>query len=95
MNSLNNFLKSTMFGEVGAEGDGALQRKMHSVCLYVLLQFVIRILKEPSMRFYDLSLHFVCKYLVNMMAVYFMLRIKILLYTMIRTIYLNVVKTNM
>lgn len=37
MNSLNNFLKSTMFGEVGAEGDGALQRKMHSVCLYVLL----------------------------------------------------------
>lgn len=37
MNSLNNFLKSTMFGEVGAEGDGALQKKTHSACLYVLL----------------------------------------------------------
>lgn len=39
-----------MFGEVGVEGDGALQNKGHSlpVCLCVLLQFILRIFKEPS-----------------------------------------------
>lgn len=54
INSLNNFSKkSTMSGKVGIEGDGALQNKGYSLplCLCVLLEFILRIFKEPQVSF--------------------------------------------
>ena len=42
-----------MSGTVGIEGDGALQNKGYSLplCLCVLLEFILRIFKEPQVSF--------------------------------------------
>lgn len=46
-----------MSGKVGIEGDGALQNKGYSLplCLCVLLQFILRIFKEPQVSFPQLD----------------------------------------